>query len=248
MKSKLSIIILTLVMLFSFSTVYADAEQEIELIVTEESKIEALEKNYEKRAPNPNVEVMTVYENKFERNSLYNAKGASNKLFTARASGLPTGGGEYGYNPTYWNDSSRIDRANCYAYALSVLVKTGPYKLQPGDISGKTISLSESSIYTAMKADVKKLDRTIRRSYHSEKPGKNEYKIALVIDDKGPENERDYHFYKQDKDGGFSHKRGLTKVIFWDASKNSVINPKACDRDYGKLDYTIFCNYYIVSK
>jgi hypothetical protein len=232
-------------MLFSFSSVYADVESEVEVMVSEESNIEALDKNYERRAPNPNIEVSNVIENQFVRNNLSEAKGSLDILLTTRASALPTGGGEYPYNPSYWNDASRIDRANCYAYALNVLVSQGPYKLQPGDISGKSIQLTESSIYTAMVADMQKLGRTIRKSYHSEKPGTNEYKIALVIASD------DYHYYRQDKDGGFSHKRGLTELIFWDASINSVINPRACDRNYistGGSNYSTWGNYYIISK
>ena len=44
----------------------------------------------------------------------------------------------------------------------------------------------------------------------------NHYKIALVIDDLGEE--QDYHFYRQDSDGYWSHKPGKEEVRRVDAS------------------------------
>lgn len=44
------------------------------------------------------------------------------------------------------------------------------------------------------------------------KPGAKEYKVALVI---APG--LDYHWYIQNKDGYWSHKRGLSKVTNVDA-------------------------------
>lgn len=32
---------------------------------------------------------------------------------------MSTGGGEYPYNPSYWNDSANVYRANCYGYVLN---------------------------------------------------------------------------------------------------------------------------------
>ena len=34
---------------------------------------------------------------------------------------MPTGGGEYSYNPTYWNDEANVYRSNCYGYALNLI-------------------------------------------------------------------------------------------------------------------------------
>ncbi|MFU0826528.1 MAG: Peptidase-C39-2 domain-containing protein [Lachnoclostridium sp.] len=156
---------------------------------------------------------------------------------------LPTSGYEPVYNPDYWNKSENIKRANCYAYAMDVL-KTTEGKLQPGELSGKIFtSLTESAIFEAAKNDGPYLGsgRSIKRANRDDKPGKNEYKVALVI---APD--LDYHWYIQNRDGYWSHKRGLTEVSNLDASGKKISDPKSCDRNYGSLNYSTFCGYYIV--
>lgn len=103
--------------------------------------------------------------------------------------------------------------------------------------------------------------------------GKNEvcpegtYKIALVVDltddpsygnriEYGYINgvysavefpDMDYHWYRQNPDGTWSHKRGGTDVIDYDASGEIIYDPQICDRDYGSTNYSIFVGYYAVS-
>ena len=61
----------------------------------------------------------------------------------------------------------------------------------------------------------------------------------------------DYHWYRQNSDGTWSHKQGHTNVTNVDASGDVIYNPQTCDRNYksahGPLyNYTIFAGYYIV--
>jgi hypothetical protein len=157
---------------------------------------------------------------------------------------LPTSGYEPAYNPTYWNKAENIGRANCYAYAMYVLCNNEG-KLQPGDMSGNRFtSLTKASIIKAAKADGPYLGggRALRESTQNEKPGAKEYKVALVI---APG--LDYHWYIQNKDGYWSHKRGLSKVTNVDADGKKIKDPKTCSRNYGGgLNYSNFCGYYIV--
>ena len=84
--------------------------------------------------------------------------------------------------------------------------------------------------------------RSRSESSENEKPGKKEYKVALVI---APG--KDYHWYQQNKDGYWSHKRGLTQASNVDASGKKIKNPKTCNRNYGNdLNYSNFCGYYMV--
>ena len=57
---------------------------------------------------------------------------------------------------------------------------------------------------------------------------------------------KDYHWYRQNPNGSWSHKRGHTAVIKTDASGYIVSNPKICDRNYGSLNYSTFVGFYIV--
>ena len=72
-------------------------------------------------------------------------------------------------------------------------------------------------------------------------------KIALVIDPMD-----DYHFYRQDPDGYWSHKPGSQPVTRLDADGVLIIDPKTCNRDYtaqGKsLNYTLFCGFFSVPR
>ncbi len=103
--------------------------------------------------------------------------------------------------------------------------------------------------------------------------GKNEvcpegtYKIALVVDrtdDNSDINSKkreslngidsyieipdmDYHWYRQNPDGTWSHKRGPTLVIDFDAALNKIYDPQICNRNYGSTNYSEFVGYYAVS-
>ena len=163
-------------------------------------------------------------------------------------SGMPTGGGEYSYRPSYWNDPQNIYRANCYGYVLNRISsnKSDPhagYIFQPGYRKGKLYTAyTQRAIIKAVKSDMESLGRTIRSSSYSEKPKSNEYKIALVIAND------DYHWYRQDRDGGWSHKPGLTGITYKDASGNYISDPKTCDRNYYYANYSTWGGYYIISR
>lgn len=58
------------------------------------------------------------------------------------------------------------------------------------------------------------------------------YIIALVLDPG-----IDYHFYRQNPDGTWSHKRGLTFVYNSDDKNNIIFEPEYCDRNYYDTDW-----------
>ncbi|WP_339253520.1 hypothetical protein [Paenibacillus sp. FSL P2-0136] len=153
---------------------------------------------------------------------------------------MVTGGYEHPYSTSVW--APLTDKANCYAYMLNTSTYSG-HKLQPGEKAGSIFSsLTTNSIITAAKADMPYMSKSLRSSSYSEVPGYREYKVALVI---APN--YDYHWYRQDADGGWSHKRGLTAIDFRDASGNSVRNPQTADRNYGNgLNYSTFSGWYII--
>ena len=105
--------------------------------------------------------------------------------------------------------------------------------------------------------------------------GKNEvcpegtYKVALVMDltdDPSCPNETrietlndvytaieipdmDFHWYRQNSDGTWSHKRGLTNISCLDESGQVIYDPQMCDRSYddANINYSVFVGYYAVS-
>ena len=93
------------------------------------------------------------------------------------------------------------------------------------------------------------------------------YKIALVMDiydDPNILNDRDsvfveglpyifenpdtdYHWYRQNPDGTWSHKPGEGSVIDTDAVGDVIYDPESCDREYSNVDYSVFVGFFAVS-
>ena len=78
---------------------------------------------------------------------------------------------------------------------------------------------------------------------------KDHYKGGLTIQ-KG----KTYHFYRQDKNGRYSHKQGTLRVENKDASGNPIWAPHLADLDYNKkkkkngIAYDEWCGYYCIPR
>jgi len=63
--------------------------------------------------------------------------------------------------------------------------------------------------------------------------------VALVVSRKLP----DYHWYRQDRNGNWSHKRGMMPAKNVDESNNPITDPRTADR----VSYTDFCGYFLTN-
>jgi hypothetical protein len=177
---------------------------------------------------------------------------------------------ELDYEPQKWNDVPEIlNSHNCYTYFLNNQVppiadkckkyteknqksKCSKLKPQPGDFSellrNGTLKNKERQ-YTcpAMTKKVMDDNPSISLVSYTQQCPKDSYKGALVVD---PNNT--FHFYRQNKNGLWSHKPGVLKVIDRDASNELIYFPHDADRNYKKgnnndgINYTDFCNYMCV--
>lgn len=120
---------------------------------------------------------------------------------------------------------------------------------QPGAVNGDRNALNKEERRTCavverlQKADNPNIDKT---GFYGRCPaGKS--KIALVVDPG-----EDYHYYRQDADGMWSHKDGSNKVKRFDALKRPIFNPELAARDYrwqdSDLNYESFCGFYCVPR
>jgi hypothetical protein len=120
---------------------------------------------------------------------------------------------------------------------------------QPGALNGDRFALNRTERRTCpvveklQKADVPGIQKT---DFYSKCPaGKS--KIALVVDPG-----EDYHYYRQDADGLWSHTDGSNKVKRYDALKRPIFNPETAARDYrwqnSDLNYEDFCGFYCVPR
>ncbi len=177
--------------------------------------------------------------------------------------GSPRSGYEPNFDPNRYNDDIAIYRShNCYSYSMNVLdpklvemckKNNGngcrQHFHQPGALNGDRFALNRTERRTCpvverlQKADVPEIERS---DFYAKCPaGKS--KIALVVDPG-----EDYHYYRQDADGMWSHKDGSNKVKRFDALKRPIFNPKLAARDYrwqeSDLNYEDFCGFYCVPR
>jgi len=134
------------------------------------------------------------------------------------------------YTPTYWNDGGTVQYGNnCYNYGNNKM--TGTYA-QPGRASGATAgSMACNAVQTAALADGLELLPA------SGVCPDTQDKVALVVDPG-----TDYHWYRLDSNGMWTHKPGGGPATNLDNSGNPISNPETADR-CGWPCYTEFCGY-----
>jgi hypothetical protein len=136
------------------------------------------------------------------------------------------GAGAPAYEPASWNnDPTRLEENNCYNYANNQATNTFA---QPGRASGHEYTADDCANVGAA-AGLDGLNSVA--NFSQDIPG---WYVALVI---WPG--EDYHWYRQDNNGCWSHKMGEDPVINVDNAGHTITDPQTCDRG----DYTVFCTY-----
>lgn len=160
-------------------------------------------------------------------------------VVTVAASGAPA------YDPAYWNNPAYQTCNNCYNYGCDIRTDTFA---QPGYAHGASYSaLTCADVGNAAIADglAPQPEKTCKGCTHL---------VALVIAPvDAPGEQEDYHWYRLDDNGRWSHKPGGNPATDLDASDNQIANPETADRYYYYqadyiLDYSTFCGYYCVDK
>jgi len=145
------------------------------------------------------------------------------------------------YEPSRWNDdySIRIGN-NCYNYACNIITNTFA---QPGDASGNPFDswdgIQCQEVTNSALSDGLKI-------YENEECMSCAHQIALFIDPEWPE----YHWYRKDRHGLWSHKPGDGKATNLDYANLPIVDPRFADRrsSGGALNYTQFCSFFCASK
>jgi len=141
------------------------------------------------------------------------------------------------YDPAAWNSPPIVNSTNCYAYASNDPAGHPPGKKpQPGQKCGSPATAAEcAEVHRASVCD------GMLPAPDPPPPKAGYYPVALVADPGV-----DYHWYRLDNDGMWSHKPGHGNATNKDASGNPITNPRAADRDYGRVNYKDFCGYFYV--
>jgi len=164
---------------------------------------------------------------------------------------MPTSGYEPRFIKLWGSRKQFIEANNCYAYAANQFRFWRPHKAQPGE---NRLKIHNNSRYIPLKCG--DITQAVLRdagngAYKCNDPNKacekGLTKIMMVI---SPEpGSQDFHFYRQDKDGTWSHKQGWgygpTKL---DASGKVIVDPRTCNRNYGRLNYSKVCSTMCIPK
>lgn len=137
------------------------------------------------------------------------------------------------FDPGKWNNDPNIrQNNNCYNYANDIITNTFA---QPGRGSG--------AVFTSFMCDdvgaAAQRDGLAPTSKPASTPAVGHY-VALVIRPV-PAAQPDYHWYRLDDNGFWSHKHGSAPCQNVDESGNAISDPETCDRG----DYNVFCGYYL---
>lgn len=138
------------------------------------------------------------------------------------------------YQPAAWNDANGVQlNNNCYNYSCNI--QTGTFA-QPGRAQGsQVVEMACDKVVAGALAD------GLVQVSNDSGCGCSECRhvVALVV---APG--YDYHWYRKDKDGKWSHKIGTAPATNLDNSNNIIVDPQTADRG----PYTNFCGYFCVNK
>jgi hypothetical protein len=138
--------------------------------------------------------------------------------------------GRPNFNPGFWNnDSNRKRNNNCYNYANNKATNTFA---QPGRAAGQYPSMSCAAVHRAAVADGLEPISGYPSTVLGFKTG-----VALVV---APG--YDYHWYRLDANGTWTHKPGQTNATNRDSSGNVINDPRTANRGI----YSDFCGFYML--
>ncbi len=171
---------------------------------------------------------------------------------------LPISTGELRYNPDIWNIDGIIESSNCYGYAINL--HPAYFTREPDMWDRKDPGFLDTVYNNHMALGVYRLcvnanfikegamldaSNSVGYSGFTFSPinkyqvcSYGSYKVALVICEGD-----DYHWYRQNPDGSWSHKQGQTEAKNYDDSNNIIYDPEICNR--GK--YNVFGGFFQVT-
>jgi len=172
----------------------------------------------------------------------------------------PLTGWEPMYEPNRWNDKKELRQThNCFAYAMNIhdpkqveaCKKDANCNVpfhQPGSASGhprftNTAKKTCPNMIARLLGD----NPSLKMTTFTDTCPPHTSKIALVVDPS-----EDYHFYRQDSDGMWSHKPGGMPVTNKDASGRLIYDPELANRNYNgdgaDLNYDTSCGFMCVPR
>ena len=155
-------------------------------------------------------------------------------------------GSEPPFDKHKWNDNSKIKKThNCYAYVLDLINDKLTSKPQPGYSKGYSY-LTDNDIrkcdrmFERIKAD----NPSLIKIKYSDKCPTGYRKGYLAVDDGSQTSNTDYHFYRLDSSGLWSHKPGSTNAISENTNGKKIVAPHLAKRQSNSHIYNKSCGYF----
>jgi hypothetical protein len=141
------------------------------------------------------------------------------------------------YNPAIWNTPSVQPHNNCYNYANNQITNTFA---QPGRATGHMYTqLTACAGNGSVEAGAISDGLVTHANFTDHLAAGQGWYVAVVL---WPGT--DYHWYRQDKVGCWSHKPGSTAARNVDNAGHAITDPKTANRG----PYTVFCTYMITKR
>jgi len=160
-----------------------------------------------------------------------------------RAIFSPLTGSEPAYDPERWNNKRKIRKThNCYAYVMDIINESFAKKPQPGYHSGY-LHMSDDDIRSCDKLmeRVKSDNPSVIPSTFSGKCPPGYRKGYATVD---TSDNPDYHFYRLDDTGIWSHKPGSTKARMENFDGRLILRPDKAKRESNSHVYDKSCGYF----
>ena len=140
------------------------------------------------------------------------------------------------YNPAIWNTAAVQPNNNCYNYANNRITNTFA---QPGRATGHMYTqLNNCAAAGAVEPGAVSDGLHPVPNFAGHLTAGHGYYVALVL---WPGT--DFHWYRQDKVGCWSHKPGSTAARNIDNAGHAIADPKIANRG----PYTVFCTYMVTN-
>ena len=138
------------------------------------------------------------------------------------------------YNPAMWNTPAVQPNNNCYNYANNRITNTFA---QPGRATGNMYTHYQTCTGAGAVEPAAVSDGLVACAKFSGRlAARHGWYVALVL---WPGN--DYHWYRQDKFGCWSHKPGSTAARNVDDAGAAISDPRTANRG----PYTVFCTFMV---
>ena len=148
-------------------------------------------------------------------------------------------------NEHIWNTHIVVWYNNCYSYAFTDLSINRKRKPRIGEKSNNQSKIIYPYICSNI-IEVILLDFPdaiyLGKHLYLKRNICNYHTVFLCITDKGD----DYHFYRRNNNGYWTHKPGSLSISFKDASGNLILDPNKSNRNFGVLNYSISCGFFLV--